>query len=1309
MQPQAGPDKKMPIISRLESPDRKNRLFIVLALFLISVIVISYIIPIVEFGRFFGTDDYTHLFHTREMGTSTGISNFFENMGRLVSNPSADQNLYNYPFGLWVYGSVLAKITGISVITAAFLLIILFFMVIIGSFYVYCGAFLEEEEQKIIAVLFLLSMPNIALNLLSFRPSVFCLPFLFMIMYVLFREPFEWKLFPVLLLSIFIIIMTHTGTFIFLISFSILFYLLYCLVWGKVSLPVFIAILSALVIYIFSLIWFPEMGNQYELKTTLFLSPGNFLASKFNIFLPSEISNIFYQNVMVNRELAYVIVLGAFIFVLGKIFRYVHRKIAERFSRSSVQVYPAITLPISNISHSVAATPLWVGPLHVVFSLLGFFQLESKGKCFFISLVLVAVLPDMLFEAESASGVLREISYLGLIVPIAAALGFWYLKSYISTKYPARQVFSSMLWIVMLLVVIMTPALATTYYLPRISGEDYIIDGMQWLGENANATEKVIGYGYRTVPIYTNMVDSSYGVQTGYETRTLKRLLSGTLFSSENKNAVELQRIYGVKYFLLSDKIAANIGNSSMARQIDNNTVLDKMYSSKDFGVYKIVPSTKTTVERIEVSENISIENTGTSILIESDSYSVILNGNYPNIERFGTPNDNYLGEGFFLDSVQISGLREVPDTNLFAPLNESVERNVSSDRFVLNNLSMIPEIQENQITYRTVLKDQLTGENESSFVVRYTFYPTTLKREFLISNDWVTSPTAPSMNAVFSTSLFAPLNDFIIKGDQTVTERHIYPSQDSVKINEYIHDFYLHDGSRGIYLLVEPTAPYPSSTTYKGSTLYNMSSVTFSQSDALKPGATLHITQYLSPGNEITAEKNIQILQRIHLLDFPDGMIPIIFAGYRTPDTETDSKELTELGYLTLLKKNIPYTEVVVPERVREIPVIFNNNTTEFEGVPGQPALIKVVTTVDLQSIRNRNIMIIGSSSATEMRYFKSHDLQVENISSVLKKARDSDVSLIGYMPTGLSYNLDTLKIVQEEKLGLLLSTPVSPPYYGITGLENRKPQLAEYQGTKSDVVLFPVSYPMSSALSSQTDPSEIFSAWKATIDESVKTDGMVFFIIRSADIGDSQFTNTFSSLIDYAKTEGLTFTTPDVVAEYIRQRENIFVTGNVSGDSASITVTNNNNQSVRDVTIRVDMPILKGGYNVTDARIIKKKTEGERDILYLSTDIPVRSSQEITVMPAEPKKMMNITLPRLPIEGEVTITIADEAGNPLSGAEAIIDTKYYLADRNGEITLDLKRGLHTIQIQMPGYESYNSILDVKGRVYLLQSVFNI
>ena len=69
---------------------------------------------------------------------------------------------------------------------------------------------------------------------------------------------------------------------------------------------------------------------------------------------------------------------------------------------------------------------------------------------------------------------------------------------------------------------------------------------------------------------------------------------------------------------------------------IDNNQALDKIYSSKDFGVYEEIASSENLKEARFMAENISFQQTGSSLQIETDVYKVVLNANYPIIEQFG-------------------------------------------------------------------------------------------------------------------------------------------------------------------------------------------------------------------------------------------------------------------------------------------------------------------------------------------------------------------------------------------------------------------------------------------------------------------------------------------------------------------------------------------------------------------------------------------------------------------------------------------------------------------------------------------------
>ena len=714
MPPRTWPKSIQFFFEGLRSKYSLNRFFAILLIFLLAVLIISFIFPLLDFGRFFGTDDYTHLFHTREMSSSNGILDFYQKISTQVDNPDSDTYLFNYPFGLWLFGSIISKVIGLPILNAEFIFVILFLCILLASFYFYSGLFLELKEQKIFALLFLISMPTAALSILSYRPSVFILPFLLILMYIALKEPFQWKMLPIVWLSIFIITVSHTGTFIFLISFSIVFFLLYSLFWGKFSTPMFIVIMSSLVIYIVSLNWFPQIANQYEVKSVLFLTPGNFLASKFHVDLLSQMGDVFYQNLLVDMQYIYIIIAGAFIFSLGKLFIYIHNKIAEKY-KPLKSGFPAV-IPSLSISKSVLGTPFWLGPVQVLLSVPGFFRLDGKGKCLFVSILLVTLLPDII-SPSGGTGSLREISYVILVIPLTAVLGLWAVISYLdSLNSSKKSLITATFWVLLLSAIIITPTLATAYYLPTISGEDYIIDGMKWLGGTGDISEKVAGYGYRTVPIYTNKPDASYGIQNGYDLRTYLALLRGTYFTSAESNVENLLQYYGVNYVLVSEKLAENLGRTTDGLAIDSNPVVDKIFSSKDFGIYEVMSTSGQPSQKETLVNNISFLQTGTAIEVETEAYKVVLNQNSPSIERFGTVQDNYLGNGFMNDNIQISGFRQQVYVNPFIPRNESEPRqNSTTDQFSLNTLPVPAEINKNQVTYQTILKDHELKENEST------------------------------------------------------------------------------------------------------------------------------------------------------------------------------------------------------------------------------------------------------------------------------------------------------------------------------------------------------------------------------------------------------------------------------------------------------------------------------------------------------------------------------------------------------------------------------------------------------------------
>jgi hypothetical protein len=1287
MQTQKMIDKIKLAIDNFQSTYKLSTCFVLLLFFLVMVIFVSFIIPFLDFGRFLGTDDYSHIVYTQEMDASNGINSFYSQMGVQANDPENPQNAYNYPFGLWLFGSFISKITGLTVMTGNFIVVILLLFLIIGTFYLYSGLFLTTKEQKIIAVLFMISMPNVAMILLNYRPSVFMLPFLFTVLFLSLQETTDWKLFPLIWLSIFIITVSHTGTFMFLISCSLIFFLLYSLIWGKFAKYVYFTIVSTFFIYIGVLNWFPQISNQYEVKSTLFLSPGNFLASKFNFVLIQDLSKIFYQNFFVGQQLIYAILFVVALFGASQVLIYIHRRISIILSGKTI--LPAFVIPIQNISHSALASPIWLGPLHILLSVPGIFRLSQKGKCLFITVIFTTLLPDLLHTSEGievATGALREISFLIVIIPVTAALGFIWLISYLKKmKNPYRTPVTFFVWIFVLSAVILTPAISTTYYLPKIAGEDNSINGMKWLGENGQIYEKVTGYGIRTVPVFTNM--SSPLLEEGSETRSFIQSLKSIYFSSnEQENTINnFRQIFDVKYILLSDKILANFGGTPTNLRIDSNQGLDKIYSSMDFGIYEITTSKGNSFSEYTIADNTTIQKLGSSFEVNSPYYTADVKEDTPILERYGTKQKNFFGSGFFSEQIV-----------------------VSKDIYALSNMQFSHEIKDNQIIYRTSLNGP--DSKEASLVVRYTFYPEVIKREYILSNDKIVSNKSSLLNMQFSSSLFSPLSNYIITNNKEQQLRKIYESQDAVEKTIKVEDIFIFNSDdlnknekQGIRIKFVPSSPLPSTVYYKGSTLYNMSSVTISQTNSILPGKTLSITQFLSTGDEYGTEKKILSQNGIQLNKYPDGIDPIIVFGL--------GPSFSDAGYSIVKKYGIPYSQII-----RSPSGVGNSNetenTTETSDILGDTDISEIdqsspqnIQIGDLEKLTSNSIGIIGSASMANRNY-NNITTQQKTIELLEEYAKNQSIPLNGFMPFSFRYNLDTIKILNDNGISFMLSNQINSN----TNEGYRNPQLAYYNGEPTNLVLIPVSYPASSSLNYQEDPSEIFSQWRNIINNTADNDEIIVLFLNSADIGDPEYSEEFMNLFSFAQQKGYTFTSPDLIANHYRQLQNIEFTGYTDMDVASINVTNNNDKTVEKLTFKVELDALNpGNYTSNQGRIVKTEKINDTEFMYINTDIPAHTTQNLIIKPDLARKPLQVQFPEFLSEGSMVINVKDMEGRPIKNAEIILDTNFYRTDKDGKVNVNVPRGTHSVLIQSPGYEKYSKTIEVKGRLVNLLHFLNL
>jgi uncharacterized membrane protein len=144
--------------------------------------------------------------------------------------------------------------------------------------------------------------------------------------------------------------------------------------------------------------------------------------------------------------------------------------------------------------------------------------------------------------------------------------------------------------------------------------------------------------------------------------------------------------------------------------------------------------------------------------------------------------------------------------------------------------------------------------------------------------------------------------------------------------------------------------------------------------------------------------------------------------------------------------------------------------------------------------------------------------------------------------------------------------------------------------------------------------------------------------------------------------------------------------------------------------VTFKVVLDKLSSGdYITSNGRIVKTELVNNTVSVYVSTDIPAHTSQNLEISPDTPRKSLNIQFPPFLSEGPLKITVRDAEGNPIKNAEVILDTAFYRTGKDGTVTVNAHRGTYTIIIQSPGYEKYTNLIEVKGRIAQILQYFKI
>jgi len=218
MQPQSML-KKFYVYIEILNPHTRKADVSYCCLFFISRSIGLLLYAFIEFGRFFGTGMILTLYSLPRGWIRTIIP--------MISIPGwlnwqtiriIQRTLIIIRLDYGFFGSIVSKITGLTVFTGNFIVVLLFLLQLSELFISISVIPASKKNRKNYATIILISMPNVAMILLNYRPQY--LFYLLIMIHILHsRKQINWKHLPGFIDLTFIIISAIPGQFIFLIGF----------------------------------------------------------------------------------------------------------------------------------------------------------------------------------------------------------------------------------------------------------------------------------------------------------------------------------------------------------------------------------------------------------------------------------------------------------------------------------------------------------------------------------------------------------------------------------------------------------------------------------------------------------------------------------------------------------------------------------------------------------------------------------------------------------------------------------------------------------------------------------------------------------------------------------------------------------------------------------------------------------------------------------------------------------------------------------------------------------------------------------
>ena len=958
---------------------------------LVFIVLVGLIAPTAIYNMPHGTDVYTHLVYTKIMSQETSLHDFYQECSK-----KGFLNGLHYPYGLWLFASAVKKVTTIDLARVPIVVPIFNLIVLIYLYYILSKKSLvvssNLSKYSVISLIILLSIPIKALNIINYSSSIFFSSILIFVIYLILYEDNVVRKYALLIPTIFVFVVSHAGTTFFLLNFLVIFSIVFSFFNRKVNLHSIFLIILILLSYHLAITLTPWINEQYIDKGRLIISVGNLFYKISQIPLFKEMAKNVYIQIFVDNNILYYIFITSTTYCVSYLITFTPKY--DEIKKRLIKLSPAaVPLGIRRLPHTYPFWVIWLNPIYVFLAVIGFFKAHRNVKVLLITLAII-LLPSA--YVAGARG-LRELEYFFIILPVAAAQGFYIIEEKLREKISkslSKKIFVFTLSLLFFLQAVTIVVLGNYLYFPLISLEGHERNGLEWLSKIGSPDEGATGgaYGDR-IFVYGNKIppDTTF-VAAGAEAKRFEKDLYGVHFTNEKYFPKDLYSTFGVKYYILSERTFKLYNEKPNKIKMNENEDLDKIYSSKDiFTIYKYIP---TPTKRVNLKSNIIfgtepiIKDAGTSFLVKTEDYKVRISKEKPKIMYIGNLTQNYLGEGEEHIFLEIYDFKN----SYFYVLDEDVEY----EKVILGT---------NVLIYEGVLKG-VNGSKIVSIKVAYEFFEHAFKRTIEVDNEF--SSNIINTRCLIDLTLLA--NHFEFGGVNRIIKRTIYPNEDYslIKDKKFSWIYISGSGNDGIYIKYEPTSQFPAKILYKGLVGYKGYALIriYQSQEIVFPGERARVVQWFSLGGFEDAEKRVEEHTFVSLYLYPNGKLPLIVTGKidRTPSDEWMK------GFETL--KEMGAREYILAAE------------TNISGLSSD-LKVKVIPVYNV----------------------KRHSMSLSNFSN-------------GVYTRGVP-DEQTFEVLKKSKVSYILGKVIPAPFEYLYEEGYRIPQVLKFRGEQTGIVLLPISSP--------------------------------------------------------------------------------------------------------------------------------------------------------------------------------------------------------------------------------------------------------